>query len=157
MSASCVPMACAATGTSPPCCGENPHCAEKGVFDAGGGGGGGGGVPPELELPQPASERATKSRATTSNEIAKASRDVWRRRGAIGTKLPEVEHHCRVTESYTDLGTVVRFTGLKGRVGTRFATTTAWYTFRGLNSCNQTICLHSAGLSCGNSSGEDRI
>jgi hypothetical protein len=40
MSASCVFSPCAATFTVPVCCADAPHCAQNGLFDAGGGGGG---------------------------------------------------------------------------------------------------------------------
>jgi hypothetical protein len=41
MSANCVFSPCAATFTVPVCCADAPHCAQNGLFDAGGGGGGG--------------------------------------------------------------------------------------------------------------------
>src|SRR5882762_5826928 len=56
-----------------------------------------------------------------------------------------------MTRSYTDPRAL---SGRKGLAGIRFGTSAAWYTFRGLSSCNQTICLHFRGLLCGYSSGE---
>src|SRR5262252_365683 len=68
MSASLLSRPCAATFTAPACCGDAPHCDQKGEFDAGGGGGGGGGFELVEELPH--ADRTIKIANVTHTDTA---------------------------------------------------------------------------------------
>src|SRR5262245_55702158 len=72
MSASLWLRPCAATFTAPACCGDAPHCDQKGEFDAGGGGGGGGGFEWVEELPH--AERTIKIATVTHTDAVGPAR-----------------------------------------------------------------------------------